>query len=175
VTATLKGSIRNLELLVSKRDGFLTQPTRETALGEESYSLAAIPFLFAIHRDQIASGWPAIQHLSCYQRLKVAFPENHPLRPEDLPTARPRLRRKRRTLARLPHVFISHQRRIPLRLLSTNNHEQFSPKHCRTRVNASDLRRSAAELATSCETRSKAPSHSANDGERQTYTSPSEY
>src|SRR4030088_2158395 len=80
---------------------------------------------------------------------------NHPLRPEDFPTARLRLRRKRWTLARLPHAFISHQRRIPLRLLSTNNHEHLSPEHCRTRVNASDVRRSAAERAISCEMRCK--------------------
>jgi hypothetical protein len=71
------------------------------------------------------------------------------------PTARPRLRRKRWILARLPHAFISHQRRIPLRLLSTNNHEQFSPEHCRTRVNASEVRSFAAERAISCEMRSK--------------------
>ena len=88
-------------------------------------------------------------------RVRVTFPQNHPLRPEDFPTTRVRLRRKRWTLARLPHAFISHQRRIPLRLLSTNNHEQLSPEHCRTRANPSDVRRSAAERATSCEMRSK--------------------
>ena len=49
------------------------------------------------------------------------------LRAEDFPTARLRLRRKRRTLARLPHAFISHQSRIPLRLLSQTTTNTFLP------------------------------------------------
>src|SRR5258708_5005675 len=110
-TATLKGSIRNLGLLVSKKDRFQLD----------------IPLLIAVRRDQITSGCPTIQQLSRYKRFRVAFPQNHPLRPEDFPTARLRLRRKRRTLARLPHAFISHQSRIPLRLLSQTTTNTFLP------------------------------------------------
>ena len=65
------------------------------------------------------------------------------------------LRRKRRTLARLPHACISHQRLLPLRLLSTNSQEQASPEHWRTRVKASDVRRSTPERMISCKTRSR--------------------
>src|SRR5437868_13754970 len=86
--------------------------------------------------------------------LFAVFLKSSPRR-EEVPRTRLRLRRKRRTLARLPHACISHQRLFPLRLLSTNSQEQVSPEHWRTRVKACDVRRSAADRMISCETRSR--------------------
>ena len=66
--------------------------------------------------------------------------------------------RKRCTLKRFPQACMSHQRRMPLRLVSRKNQVQFSPAHCRTRWRRFEVSKLTAERVISPQTRcSEAP------------------
>jgi hypothetical protein len=65
-------------------------------------------------------------------------------------------RRKRCTLERFPQASMSHQRRIPLRLVSRKSQLQFSPAHCPIRSSLPEVSRSTAKRVTLQSARSKA-------------------
>src|SRR5258706_8929357 len=56
--------------------------------------------------------------------------------------------RNRRTLSRLPQIFMSHQRRVRLRVVSMKSHAHEASAHGRTRVMAPEGMRSTAARTT---------------------------
>ena len=56
--------------------------------------------------------------------------------------------RKRRTFSRLPHIFMSHQRRARFFVVSRNSHAQVAAAQVRTRSISGETMRSTADRTT---------------------------